>query len=59
MTETVKFKHRTVTNSRKIGKIPAGQEKYHMLVALVIFLIVRSKHVFSGQQLTCIDEQEK
>ena len=30
-----------------------------MLVALVIFLIVRSKHVFSGQQLTCIDEQEK
>lgn len=46
-------------NSRKIGKIPTGQEKYHMLVALAIFLIVQSKHVLSGQQLTCIDEQEK
>ena len=59
MIETVKIKHRTITNSRKIDKIPAGQEKYHMLVALVIFLIIRSKHVLSGQQLTCIDEQEK
>jgi len=49
MTEIVKIKHRTITNSRKIGKIPAGQEKYHMLVALVIFLIVQSKHVLSGQ----------